>query len=275
MKTRLVALSCASLLAACAGKPAAETPAAPGAAAPAALHRVDELVIVPEKAAPEGLSAAEKGELSGPCMPLFTAMIEGEALGMRALDDAMRDGVADADGAGVVAASARVKKTTEGLAPADHQRCVGLFERQQLRKQFDHDPAEAEARAVVDTCVKRVEAVYGKQSMAFGDSAKSIQGPFCPDDFPVPVTLAELPYQSTKTDWDTPAWRCLQFGLRSKQRVQVEFSAPIGSGEFTCTGRYRPRQGGAPIEFVRGGKQGPEGQLLLSPKMSKRRMSAK
>ena len=77
MKTRLVALSCASLLAACAGKPAAETPAAPGAAAPAALHRVDELVIVPEKAAPEGLSAAEKGELSGPCMPLFTAMIEG------------------------------------------------------------------------------------------------------------------------------------------------------------------------------------------------------
>jgi len=276
MKNPLVAMSFVSVLAACAGRAAPQAPDSESAAAPSAKALADELVVAPVKPAPSDLSSSEKAELSGTCNPLLTAMIEGEALGMHALDDAFRDGNADPDAVGLLAALERVKKSPEGLSPAEHQRCTALFEKQQRRKQYDHEPAEAEARSAVDACVKRVEAVYGKQSMAFDDGSPAVaQGPFCGDDFPVPMKLSQLPYQSTKEDWDQPTWRCLQFGLRTKQRVQVEYLAPIGSTEFTCIGRYLPRQGGAPVELYRGGKQGAEGQLLLQPKIQKRPMAAK
>jgi hypothetical protein len=225
------------------------------------------------KPGPDAPTDAEKAELSGTCSPLLTAMIEGEAAALRVLDDALRDAKPDAEELALKVAQDRVAKSREGLGAAEHQRCLVLFEKQQRRKQFEHDPAEGEARMVVDSCIKRADAVYGKQTMAFDEGGQSLQqGPFCPDDFPVPQKLSQLPYQSTKEDWEAPAFRCLQFGLRMKQNVQFEYSAPRGSSEFHCIARFLPRQGGAPIEVVRGGKQGPEGQLLLEPKASVRRM---
>lgn len=276
MRARCLSLGLFVSLAACGTKdaPGAKAPEATAAATPSAA--VEEIPSTPEKPTPEDLTAAEKGELSGTCNPLLTAMIEGEAAAIRALDDGFRDGKSDADAAALVPALERGKRSSEGLGAADHQRCLALFEKQLKRKLFEHEPAESEARAVVDSCMKRVEAVYGKQSMAFDEGAPAVrQGPFCPDDFPVPAKLGDLPYQSKKDDWDTPAFRCLQFGLRAKQFVQFEYAAPIGSNEFTCIGRYLPRKGGVAVEVVRGGKQGPGGELLLQPKTIVRRMTAK
>jgi len=274
---RASSLSLLLALAACGPKAApAEAPTSQPGAALVAAAPTEDLPVTPMKTPPPDVSATEKGELSGPCAPLLTAMIEGEAAAIRALDDAFHDGKGDADEVALALAMERAKRSSEGLGASEHQRCLALFEAQTKRKLFDHEPAESEARAVVDSCVKRVEAVYGKQSMAFDEGAPQVrQGPFCPDDFPVPEKLTDLPYQSKKDDWDTPAFRCLQFGLRAKQHVQFEYASPLGSGEFTCIGRFRPRQGGAPVEVVRGGKQGPGGELLLQPKIAVRRMTAK
>lgn len=274
MQTRSAGFPLLALFAACSGKPEAKSPELPAAPSPVAMVVQEKLVTKPEKTPPADLSASEKAQLSGACMPLLTAMIEGEALGMHALDDALRDGIPDADGVGLAVAKTRVKNSTEGLSPSEHAACLMLFEKQEVRKLFEHDPAEADARGAVETCVKRVEAAYGKQSLTFGEDAdKAAQGPFCPDDFPVPLKLSQLPYASTKEDWDTPAWRCLQFGLRGTQRVQVEYSAPRSSAEFNCTARYLPRQGGGPVEVARGGKQGPDGRLMLAVKAQKRSVS--
>ncbi|MBM4358727.1 MAG: hypothetical protein FJ096_11540 [Deltaproteobacteria bacterium] len=263
---------------ACGGAPAPvtpETPAGGASATPtAAAAPVEEIPVTPELPGPEAPTDAEKAEVAGPCSPLLTAMIEGEAAALRALDDGFRDGTADADEAALKLALERVTKSRQGLGAAEHQRCLALFEKQQRRKQFEHEPAEGEARMVVDSCIKRVEAVYGKQTMAFGDGGPGLaQGPFCPDEFPVPQKLSQLPYQSTKDDWEATAFRCLQFGLRVKQYVQFEYVSPRGSSEFQCIARFLPRKGGAPIEVVRGGKQGSEGQLLLDSKTTVRRMA--
>jgi len=41
-----------------------------------------------------------------------------------------------------------------------------------------------------------------------------------------------LPYKSTKDDWDTPAWRCQQFGLRPKQHFQLAYIADPSTNRF-------------------------------------------
>lgn len=274
MVLRASFLGTLSLLVACGGASPPPVTTTTSAVAETVKAEPDDRAPRPEKSGPPELAASEKSELSSTCSPLLTAMIEGESQGLAILDGGLRDGAAEPDEPAVAAALARVKQSPEGLSSAEHQRCLALFEKQQRRKQFEHDPAEAEARAAVDRCVKSVESAYGKQSMSFDEGGGAVaQGPFCPDDFPVPQKLAQLPYQSTKGDWDTPAWRCLQFGLRTKQQIQVEYSAPIGAHEFTCAARYYPRQGGAPVEYFRGGKQGPEGQLLLAPKMMRRKLA--
>lgn len=279
MWTRASIIPLVMAAAACGGAaPVAPTSAAPTnmAAEPTPAEAAEEFVVTPEKAGPEAPTDAEKAELSGVCSPLLTAMIEGEAAALTTLDTALRDSTPDAEEVALKVALDRVKKSREGLTEAEHQLCLVLFEKQQRRKQFEHDPSEGEARMVVDSCIKRVEAVYGKQTMSFDEgNVGARQGPFCPDEFPVPQKLSELPYQSTKDDWESPAFRCLQFGLRMKQHVQFEYNSPIGSGEFRCIARYLPRQGGAPFEVIRAGKQGSEGQLLLEPKATLRRMTPK
>ncbi len=255
----------------------AQTAETPGTSAPAETKApVADVPVTPEKTAPPDVSDDEKKELAGTCAPLTTAMIESDSAAIHALDDALRDDLKGegADDKALAVGLEKLKKAREGLSPGDEGRCLRLFEKQERRKLFDHEPAEEEARAVVDTCIKRVDAVYGKQTMAFdmGGERAPQQGPFCPDDFPVPPKLSQLPYKSNKTDWDTPAFRCLQFGLRVEQRVQFEYNAPINSDEFTCIARYLPRKGGAPVEIFRGGKRDAEGHLLLAPKQMRRRM---
>ncbi len=271
------AFSIALALCACGPAQPAETPAGETGPKGADKPATDDVPATPEKAAPPDVSDGEKQELAGTCAPLTTVMIEADAAAIRALDDALRDGAKDADDKALAGAVAQVKKSTEPMSPGDKARCLALFEKQERRKLFDHEPAEDEARSVVDSCIKRVEAVYGKQTMAFDMSGGNaqVQGPFCPDDFPVPPKLSQLPYQSSKEDWDTPAFRCLQFGLRMKQEVQFEYNSPHRSGEFTCIARYLPRKGGAPVEVFRGGKQDAEGHLLLAPKAMRRRMKTK
>jgi hypothetical protein len=261
---------------ACGGAQPAEIPIAPGASAEPGAPERDEVPITPEKTPPPGLSEREQNEMSGTCMPLLTRMIEADARAITVLDAALRDSPNEADAKALAFAVDQVSKSSEGLTKAEHDRCLELFEKQERRKLFEHDPGEGEARAAVGTCVERVKAGYGKATMSFDEgSHEQAQSPFCPDDFPVPPKLGQLPYQSSSEDWATPTWRCLQFGMRGPQRIQFEYSAPIRSGEFTCIARYLPRAGGAPVEIFQGGKQGSEGQLLIAPKMLKRRMQTK
>ncbi len=241
----------------------------------------DDIPVTPEKTPPDGLSAKEKSELGRLCAPIEPLLYDAGKAAMAALDMALLDNpnAAGAEQKALPAGLKLLAKPQEGMSQADHDRCVSLFKKQQLRRLFEFEPAEKEARDVVGTCVKRVDGVFGKENLSFdmGGSGRAgaTQGPFCPDDFPVPPSLNQLPYKSSKVDWDTPTWRCLQFGLRIKQSVQVEYISARGSSEFACVARYLPRQGGAPIEIYRGGKVNEEGELLLVKKAKKRRMKVK
>lgn len=256
--------------------PAGSDSAKPTGSGPAAT--TPDVAATPEKTPPAGLSDSEEKELAATCAPLVTAMIEADAAAVRALDDALQQNpkATDADDKALAVALAKAKAST-AMSGGDLGRCVALFEKQEKKKLFEHEPAEDEARSVVDSCVKRAEAVYGKETMAFdmsgGNAPKT--GPFCPDDFPVPLHMSQLPYKSSAEDWAGSTWKCLVFGLRAEQHVQLEYNAPVHKGEFTCIARYVPRQGGAPVEVFRGGKQGEKGELLIMPKMMRRRMKLK
>ncbi len=241
----------------------------------------DEIPMTPLKTPPDALSASEKAEIGRLCNPIEPVLYDAHKAAMAALDTALltNPNTSGAEEKALKAGLKLLAKPLEGMSQADHDRCVTLFKKRQLRRLFEFEPAEAEARDVVSTCVKRVDAVFGKENLSFDmggtGQAGATRGPFCPDDFPVPPSLKQLPYKSTKTDWDTPTWRCLQFGLRIKQSIQVEYISARGSSEFVCVARFVPRQGGAPIEIYRGGKVNEEGELLVSPKAKKRRMKIK
>ncbi len=264
-------------LAACGGATAAREPSAVGRADStnaAGTASPPELPSTPEKAAPAELTVSEASDLGSRCAPILGRLVAGHEAGIAELD---RLYAANPSAAGIEAqavAKGVEKLASSGLDAADEARCKELFEKQERRAIFLHEPAESEARLAVENCVRRVDAAYGKKTMTFeegsGDSPR--QGPFCPDDFPVPPALSQLPYKSTSSDWDTPAWRCLELGMRGEQRVQLEYLAPVGGREFSCAARYLPRQGGAPIEIVRGGRQGDDGRLGIQPKATKRRM---
>jgi acyl-coenzyme A thioesterase PaaI-like protein len=274
----------ASLLALCCGcsgtAPHAESAgAASGAATAGPAAGAAAIPVRPLDPAPPALAEAEAKELGGQCALIEPEMYDAHKVALGAIDQALRTGTpaAKAESDALAKGIEALAKSGGMLTGAERKRCADLFAKREAGVLFEFEPAEEEARAVVDTCVKRVEAVFGKEKLSFdvggGDRGPS-QGPFCPDDLPVPGSLADLPYQSNKDDWDTPAWRCLQFGLRLKQQVQVEYIAPRGEGVFTCVARLLPRHGGAPVELYRGGKVSDEGVLLLAPKTEKRRLGA-
>ncbi|MEM9693468.1 MAG: hypothetical protein AAGA56_13045, partial [Myxococcota bacterium] len=131
-------------------------------------------------------------------------------------------------------------------------------------------------------CTKRVYESFGKQNLSFEMGAGSRpgaggppQGPFCPDDFPVPTSLGELPYKSSTEDWTNDTWTCLKFGLRTEQHFQMEYAAPVGENKFDCIARFVPRKGGAPWEIVRGGYINGDNELEIAKKALKRRMKLK
>ncbi len=238
---------------------------------------VGSVPVTPQKEGPPALSDAEASELAGKCAPIEPDLYEAGKAGIAALEAALLDKTPSeaAEKQGLDAAVAYMQGKTGGMDGAGVSRCLELFGKQMKRRLFDFEPYEEEARMTVDSCVKRAVAAFGKQSTVIdmgGSGTAAAQGPFCPDDFPVPADLGDLPYQSKGEDWETPTWKCLQFGLRTLQHYQVEYTSPVGSSEFVCITRFLPRQGGAPIELLRGGKMNAEGELTVSDKIEKRRM---
>ena len=235
----------------------------------------EDIPVTPLKPAPPGLSASEQKELGALCNPIEPLMYDAGKQAIATLDTELAKGSGEAEKKALDAALAMLKDQKE-LGPADHKRCLELFEKQQKLRIYEHEPAEGAARSAIKSCVERAAATFGKQSTDYdmGGTGEAVaeQGPFCPDDFPVPQSLKQLPYKSTSEDWNNNTWRCLSFGLRGEQAFQIEYSAPIGANEFNCIARYLPRQGGAPFELAQGGKANAQGELLVAKKIVKRRM---
>ncbi len=238
-----------------------------------------DVPVTPEKQGPEGLSDGEKKELGGKCNLIEPDMYDANKQAVATLHAELEKGSpsAAAEKAGLEAGLRMLKEKAKGLDASDMSRCVALFEKRTRRAMFDYEPSEEVARSAVTSCVERVHATVGKNKMSFdmGGSGNPTggTGPFCPDDFPIPANLSDLPYKSSAEDWDTPAWKCLSFGLRVKQTFQIEYAAPFGENAFQCIARFLPRQGGAPIELVRGGKI-QDKELVIDKSITKRRMKA-
>ena len=265
------------LVSACgAATPSAGTPDESGGDGSTAGGGAD-VPVSPLKEGPPPPSDAENSEYSATCNPIEPDHYDAGKVGMSTLQNELVAGTASeaAEKKALAAALKAMEGKTGGLGGSDVTRCNALFGIKMKRRLFDHEPWEADARGSVDSCVKRVVAAFGKESMVVdmgGAADVASHGPFCPDDFPVPESLTDLPYKSEGADWDTPTWKCLEFGLRSEQNYQIEYSAPRGENMFACIARFLPRQGGTPIEIIRGGKVNEEGELLVSEKIKKRRM---
>lgn len=236
-----------------------------------------DVPVTPEKQGPAGLDASDKAEIGGKCNLIEPDMYDANKQALLVLQEELTKGTPDdaAEKAGLDAGMKMLKEKAKGLDATDMSRCVQLFEKQTKRAMFDYEPAEQVARDAVKACVTRVNATVGKNNMSYdmGGSGKATSGsgPFCPDDFPVPPSLSDLPYTSKSDDWETPAWKCLGFGLRVEQNFQIEYAAPFGTNEFQCIARFLPRQGGAPFELIRGGKI-VDRELVVEKNLRKQRM---
>lgn len=236
-----------------------------------------DIPITPERKGPPPLSESEASELGGKCNLIEPDMYDANKQALAVLAEELDKGTKDeeAEKKALAAGMKMLQEKAKGLDATDMSRCTELFEKRTKHAVFAFEPVEQVARDAVKSCVTRVNATVGKHNMSYdmggSGSATSGAGPFCPDDFPVPPSLNDLPYKSSGDDWDTPAWKCLSFGLRVEQNFQIEYSAPYGTNEFQCIARFLPRNGGAPFELVRGGKIG-DGELLVDKAIKKRRM---
>lgn len=277
-KAYLIGISafCLGACAAAAAPKPAEVVATNGDAGQAVAGPLEGLALRPRDAAPAKLDGKDKKTLGQVCAPIENVLYEAGKAAVARLEQGLEEGDAKAEAKGEEAGLARLDAPQEGMSAADHQRCVAVFRKQIKRRLFDHEPAEKEARAFVTACVRRVDASFGKASMAYdmgGSGSQPVNyGPFCPDDLPIPALLKDLPYKSNKDDWDSPAWRCLTFGLRTKQSVQVEYLSERGSDRFDCIARFVSRHGGPPQEIFRRGKLNKEGELLIEKKSRRRDM---
>ena len=270
-----VIITLALLTGACGGSSQKKADGAEDGAEEGSAAAEEDIPVTPLKPAPPGLSASEQKELAALCNPIEPLMYDAGKQAVATLEAELAKGSADADKKALDAGLAMLKDN-KGLGPDDQKRCLELFEKQQKLRIHEHEPAEGAARSAIKSCVERAAATFGKKSVDYdmggtGEAAAE-QGPFCPDDFPVPQSLKQLPYKSTSEDWNNNTWRCLSFGLRGEQAFQIEYSAPVGANEFNCIARYLPRQGGAPFELAQGGKVNAQGELLVAKKIVKRRM---
>jgi hypothetical protein len=273
---RLPAVVLLSLAAGCGGT---STPPKNGGSAeqPDSGGGAENVPTKPERPAPPELGDDEKKDLGALCNLVEPDMYDAEKASLAALDAELAAGKSD-DAAETIALEtgvAQLAQKTGKLGKPDAERCAAIFEKRTRRRLYDHDPTEEAARDTVEACVKRAVATFGKQSLSYDEGAgpgAAPQGPFCPDDFPVPPSLNDLPYTSKGEDWESPTWKCLQFGLRTEQKFQLEYSAPAGKREFHCIARFLPRQGGAPVELRRGGTVDGEGVLQVAENIVKSRM---
>jgi len=257
---------------------AAKTPA-PGVDDDGGPAAEQEVPVTPLEKGPPQLTEAEQKELSGTCFPMENDLYEAGKQGLLVLDTELAGGKDDAaaEQAGLDAARAALEGKGGDLGGA-RDACVAVFTKQMKRRLFDYEPAEKPARETLDACVKRAVAAFGKASQTFelgGQAGPSVnQGPFCPDDFPVPPSLKDLPYESSAEDWESPAWTCLAFGMRIEQPFQIEYEAPYGEERFACITRFLPRHGGAPIELIRRGRVSDARELEVDKNSTRRRMKA-
>ena len=277
MRTLSILALCTPQLVACGGGQA--DPTTPTAGTDNDTAAEVDFPTSPKKEGPAGLSEAERGEIGGKCNLIEPDMYDANKQALAVLAEELDKGTKDdaAEKRGLEAGMKMLKEKAKGLDASDLSRCQELFEKRTRRALFDFEPAESVARDAVKSCVTRVNATVGKNNMSYDmggtGSATGGSGPFCPDDFPVPPKLSDLPYKSSAEDWDTAAWKCLGFGLRVEQNFQIEYAAPYGTNEFQCIARFPPRQGGAPIEIIRGGKI--DNRELLVEKSAKRRRMKK
>jgi len=228
--------------------------------------------MTPRREAPPKLTDAEKGTLGSRCGNIEPELYDAHKKAQQKLTELLEMD-RTAEGQEEIALEAGLElltKPMQGMSQSDHDVCVTLFKKDSLRKMFHFDPIDGAARSTLSACVKRVMGVFGKGQLSLGDGAGAARGPFCPGDFPVPLSLEDLPYESSADDWDSPTWKCLKFGLRAQQNFQFEYSSE-GSA-FACIARYLPRQGGAPIELIRDGGVNDEGVLQVSKKTRRQRM---
>jgi len=283
----MTAASCAAIvftLSACGGSttPASSADDASTASGDSAANGADaisiDVPITPEKTPPADLTDDERRELGGRCNPIDPELYDAHTAARVKLEEilAANPTAENAEKNSLEPGLAKIgTKAMHGMSQADHDACIALWKKAALRKLFAHEPAEAAARDVVNTCVKRVYDTFGDSKMSFGGGDGSSDRPFCPEEFPIPANLSELPYESTAEDWDSPTWKCLNFGLRQQQSFQFEYRAEQDKGTFSCIARFLPRQGGAPVEVFRGGRLNADGELELQKKPAARRMKVK
>jgi len=236
-----------------------------------------DIPVTPMESPPPALSEDDERLLGSTCFPMENDLYEAGKQGLLALDTELARGADDAtaEKAGLEAALAHLEGKGGDLG-SDRDACVEVFTRQMKRRLFDYEPAEKPARETLDACVKRSVAAFGKNTQTFELGAQGgtsvDQGPFCPDDFPVPPSLNDLPYKSKAEDWESPAWKCLAFGMRIEQPFQIEYAAPYGEERFSCITRFLPRHGGAPIELIRRGRINEQRELEVDKSSTRRRM---
>jgi len=253
----------------------ARDPSAAGAAASEASAAPSATLQAPE--GPPALTANEKKEMAGSCSPIEEQLYEALKAAKRTVGERWTEepNAAKLDEQ-ALAAGLKLLAEPGVLSPAEHKRCVELFTKNARHELFAFEPAEEQARASLHSCARSVDRTYGSQKMSIDVSATpgsgAAAGPrFCYDAGPVPESLTELPYQSTPEDWDTEEWRCLQFGLRTEQRFQIEYGTDETAAQwYECIARYLPRQGGPAVELTRRGKVGEDGRLMHSKNVKRK-----
>ena len=254
--------------------PATSSSTASGDSPKTAAPNPDEGVTeVPEEGGPPKLSDAEKGMLAGDCNLLEPQTYDALKAARAMLDDAFyKDPTAALDEAAALEAAMKVvAKAPQGMSGPDHKKCVALFKKQATREIWEYEPADDTARDTLTACQKSARQAFGNKKLTFGDgnAASGANSPLCESAGPVPAKLAALPYQSKGADWDTPAWRCLKFGLRAQQPFQIIYTS--SDAGFFCIARMPSRHGGPLIELRYGGKI-EEGEIKVQSKIARRRI---
>jgi hypothetical protein len=209
---------------------AAAAPDAPGAGASpsgsaAAAAPAAEL---PRAEPPAPLSDAEQKEAQSKCKPLLSAV---QAAG--------KD-----DGKSPPERLREVLEKPPKMPPADLERCADLLGRGFRGYLFA--AFEVEAKAILGRLARGMVSAYKEG------------GALCPGtDRPVPADAAKVvraPYEPTAAEWDTPAWKCLQFSMEGQPlRFQYEVRTDPKALTFELIARGSPERDGKFIELVQRG----------------------
>ncbi len=213
----------------------ASDPGAPpaGTAAAAAATPPSE----PTEPAPAPITEAEGKELQTKCGPLQKAMMK----------------IKGSDPEKILE---EVLKKPPKMPAADLDRCTELLTRSV--KLYVASAVEVEAKLTLTRLVKGMVAAYQDKRA------------LCPStEKPVPADLARLraePYTSTAADWESPAFRCLNFSMEGQaQRFQYEVRSDPGGKKFRVIARGFPHRNGPVVEISQEGSITEKGIEVAPP----------